>query len=83
MSDHRGIFTQFFLDLQVIFSSNTMFINASTKEFTLINNAFLSHDVAFDHLLYFNMVVNVYLEYDNIFKSMTYSILIFNRFLSR
>ena len=38
MSDHHGIFTQFFLDHEVIiFSSHTMFINASTKEFTLIH----------------------------------------------
>ena len=28
-----------------------MFINNSTKEFTLVNNAFPSHDVAFEHLL--------------------------------
>ena len=35
MSDHHEIFTQFFLDLEVIFSSHTMFINAPTKEFTL------------------------------------------------
>ena len=33
MSDHHGIFTQFFLDPEVIFSSHTMFIIASTKEF--------------------------------------------------
>ena len=35
MSDHYEIFTQFFLDPEVIFSSHTMFINAPTKEFTL------------------------------------------------
>ena len=35
MSDHHEIFTQFFLDPEVIFSSHTMFINAPTKEFTL------------------------------------------------
>ena len=35
MSDHHEIFTQFFLDPEVIFSSHTMFINAQTKEFTL------------------------------------------------
>ena len=34
MSDHYEIFTQFFLDPEVIFSSHTMFINAPTKEFT-------------------------------------------------
>ena len=35
MSDHHEIFTQFFLDREVIFSSDTMFIIAPTKEFTL------------------------------------------------
>ena len=35
MSDHHEIFTQFFLDPEVFFSSHTMFINAPTKEFTL------------------------------------------------
>ena len=35
MSDHHQIFTHFFLDHEVIFSSHTIFINASTKEFTL------------------------------------------------
>ena len=35
MLDHYGIFTQFFLDPEVILSSHTMFINAPTKEFTL------------------------------------------------
>ena len=35
MLDHHEIFTQFFLDREVIFSSDTMFINAPTKEFTL------------------------------------------------
>ena len=34
MSDHNEIFTQFFLNPEVIFSSYTMFINAPTKEFT-------------------------------------------------
>ena len=51
MSDHHGIFTQFFIDPEVIFNSYVMFINAFTKEFTLVNNAFPSHDVAFEHLL--------------------------------
>ena len=32
MLDHHEIFTQFFLDPEVIFSSHTMFINASTME---------------------------------------------------
>ena len=56
MSDHYEIFTQFFLDPEVIFSSHTMFVNASTKEFTLVNSAFQSHDVVFEHLLYDKMV---------------------------
>ena len=56
MSDHHGIFTQFFLDPEVIFNSHVMFINAFTKEFTLVNNVFPSHDVAFEHLLYYKMV---------------------------
>ena len=60
MSDHCEIFTQFFLDPEVIYSSHTMFINASTKEFTLVNHAFPSHDVAFEHLLHYKMVANVY-----------------------
>ena len=43
MLDHHGFFTQFFL---VIFSLLTMFIT-STKEFTLVNNAIPSYDIAF------------------------------------
>ena len=63
MSDHHEIYTNIFLDPEVIFSSHTMFINAATKECTLVNNAFASHDdedVAFEHLLYYKMVANVY-----------------------
>ena len=41
----------FFLHPDVIFSSQTMFINASTKEFTLVNNAISSYDIAFEELL--------------------------------
>ena len=52
----------FFLDPEVIFSSHIMFINAATKEFTLVNNAFASHDIAFEHLLCYKMVANVYLD---------------------
>ena len=59
MSVH-GIYTQFFLDPEVIFSSHTMFIIAATKEFTLVNKVFAIHDVAFEHLLYYKMVANVY-----------------------
>ena len=80
MSDHHKNFTQFFLDPEVIFSSHTMCINASTKEFTLVNNAFPSHDVPFEHLLYYKMVANVYSELDDIFKNKTYSILICQSF---
>ena len=54
MSDHYGNFIQFFLDPEVvIFSSYTMFINAFTKEFTLVNNTIPSYDSAFEHLLYY------------------------------
>ena len=60
MSDHHEIFTQYFWNPEVIFSSHTMFINASTKEFTLVNSDILSHDIAFEHLLYYKMVANVY-----------------------
>ena len=41
-----------FLDPGLIFSSHTMFINASTKEFTLVNTAIPSYDIAFKYLLY-------------------------------
>ena len=54
------ILHHFFLIPEVIFSSHTMYITASTKEFTLVNNAFQSHHVAFEHLLYYKMVANVY-----------------------
>ena len=35
-------------------------MNANTKEFTLVNNAIPSYDIAFEHLLYCKMVANVY-----------------------
>ena len=57
-----------------------MFINAATNEFTLVNNVFASHDVAYEHLLYYKMVANVYQEHDNIFKNETHSILICQSF---
>ena len=60
MSDHHEIFTQFFLTHVVIFSSRTMFINTLTKEFTHVNSAILNHDIAIEHLLYYNMVANVF-----------------------
>ena len=50
----------FFLDPEEIFSSHTMFINASTKEFILVNNGIPNYDIAFEHLLYHKMVANVY-----------------------
>ena len=37
MSVHQRHFAQFFLHYELIFSSHTMFINASTKEFTPIH----------------------------------------------
>ena len=48
MSDYHEIFKHFFLHPDVIFSSHTIFINASTKEFTLVNNAISSYDIAFE-----------------------------------
>ena len=48
------------LDPEVIFSSHSMFINASTKEYTLVNNAMPSYDISFEHLLHYNMVANVH-----------------------
>ena len=60
MSDHREIFTQFFLNHEVFFSSHTMFIDTSTKEFTLVNIATSSHGIAIEHFLYYKMVANVY-----------------------
>ena len=45
----------FFLHPDVIFISHTMFINASTKEFTLVNNAISSYDIAFEELLYYRL----------------------------
>ena len=55
ISNHHGILTQYSLDPAVIFSSHTMFINASTKEFTLVNNAIPSYDIAFEELLYYRL----------------------------
>ena len=80
MSDHHEIFTQFFLNHEVFFNSHTMFINTSTKEFTLVNNAISSHGIAIEHFLYYNMVANVYQELNNIYKNKTYSILICQSF---
>ena len=46
MSDHHEIFTQFFLNHEVISTLHIMFINTSTKEFTLVNNAISNHGIA-------------------------------------
>ena len=81
MSDHNGIFTHFFFNHEVFFNSHTMFIDTSTKEFTLVNNAIPSHGIAIEHFLYYKMVANVYQELDNIFKNKTYTILICQSFL--
>ena len=45
-------FLHIFLDLEVIFNSHTMFINASLKEFTHVNNTRYSKLIAFEHFLY-------------------------------
>ena len=81
MSYHHGIYKQFFLDTEVIFSSHTMFINAATKEFTLVitlSQAMTLHSNIY--YSYYKMVANVYKEHDNIFKNKTYSILIYQSF---
>ena len=44
-----------FLHPDVIFSSHIMFINTSTKEFSLVNNAISSYDIAFEELLYYRL----------------------------
>ena len=59
MSDHHEIFT-IFLNHEIFFSSHTMFINTSTKEFTLVNNAIPSHGIPIEHFLHYKMVANVY-----------------------
>ena len=60
MTDHHEIFTQFFLNHEVFFRSHTLFINTSKKEFTLVNKAVPSHDIAIEHFFYYKMVANVY-----------------------
>ena len=49
MSDRHEIFTQFFLSHEVFFSSHIMFIDTTTKEFTLVNIATSSHGIAIEH----------------------------------
>ena len=44
-------FYAIFLDPEVIFSLRTIFINPSTKEFTLVNNAIPSYDIALEHYI--------------------------------
>ena len=48
-----------FLDPDVFFSSHTMFANASTKEFTPVNNAIPSYDIAFERLLYYRLAAPI------------------------
>ena len=48
-------FYTIFLDPDAIFSSHNMFINASTKEFTLVNNAIPSYDIVVEHLPYYKL----------------------------
>ena len=50
-------FSHTFLDPKLIFSSKTMFINASTMKFTLVNNSIASYDIAFKHLPWYKRVV--------------------------
>ena len=68
------------LNHEVFLRSHTMFIDTSTKEFTLVNIALSSHGIAIEHFLYYKMMANVYKELDNIFKNKTYSILICQSF---
>ena len=46
--------------MKYFFTSHTMFINSSPKEFNLVNNAISSHGIAIEHFLYYKMVGNVY-----------------------
>ena len=48
MSDHHRMSTQFIKDSEIIFSSHSLFINASTKEFTLVNKDIPSYDIALE-----------------------------------
>ena len=45
-------FLHIFLDPEAIFNSDSMFINAPTKEFSHINIAIQSYDISFEHILY-------------------------------
>ena len=54
-----------FLYHEIIFSLHTVFFNASTKEFTLVNNAIPSYDIAFEQLRYYTtrwlpMLTNIF-----------------------
>ena len=66
----------FFLTHEVIFSSHIMFINTSTKEFTLVSSTIQSHDIALEHFLYHKMVASV-------FENRHIPFWFVNRFLSR
>ena len=48
-------FLHIFLHPDVISSSHIMFINASTKEFTLVNIVISGYDIAFEELLYYRL----------------------------
>ena len=62
-------FLHIFLHPDVIFSSHTMFINASTKEFTLVNNAISSYDIAFEELLYYKLAPPILIKIINFIAS--------------
>ena len=46
-------FNTIFLHPELFFSSKTMFINGSAKEFAPVNNAIPSYDIAFEHTRFF------------------------------
>ena len=78
MSDHHGILTQFFLNHEVIFSSHTMLINTSTKEFALENNDIpTSHYFTYFTTRWLPMLTMNFIIF---FKNKTYSILICQTF---
>ena len=48
-------FLHIFFNPDVIFSPHTMFIDAYTKEFTLVNNVIPSNGIAFEEFLYYRL----------------------------
>ena len=67
----------FFLNHEVFFSSHTMFIDTSTKEFTLVNNAISSPGIAIEHNFYTTRWLPMFTKNSIIFfKNKTYFILI-------